>query len=307
MSNITFEKFNLDKYSDCVVVTDDKIASLYNIAGDNVYLLPQGEAAKSFEHVRALCSWLLSRNVGSCDKVVAIGGGSIGDTVGFTASIYKRGVQLLHVPTTLLAQIDSSIGGKTAIDLDGIKNAVGTFYEADTLIDVDFLKTLDSEQLVSGQGEVLKYRMLSSDVDSVYNYGKGNLSDVIKACVLYKQAICDTDPFDKSIRSMLNFGHTVGHALELSYGIPHGVAVANGIYYETLLASQLNVCFSEYADKWMKVVTSGFPIYPLAKSVLPLMLNDKKNTNGKVCFVLPGSFGKVYLSLDEVEELLLND
>ena len=307
MSNITFEKFVLSKYENCLIVTDAKIAALYNISGDNVYLIPQGEQAKSFRYVQELCSWFLSRKLSPKDKVVAVGGGSIGDTVGFATSIYKRGVDILHVPTTLLAQIDSSIGGKTAIDLDGVKNAVGTYHFGDTLIDVDFLKTLDEQQMLSGQGELIKYRMICENVEKAYNNGKGSLAEVIKACVYYKQYVCDTDPFCRDIRSMLNFGHTVGHALELSYGIAHGVAVANGIYYETLLAAKLDICAREYADKWMKEVASKFKIYPLNGQILSLMVNDKKNMHGQVCFVLPDVFNEVYITLDEVKELLLHD
>ena len=307
MNNVTFEKFDISKFTNCPIVTDSNVAKLYNISGDNVFLLPRGEQAKCFKCVEQLCSWLLSRNVKSNDTVVAIGGGSIGDTVGFATSIYKRGVNVLHVPTTYLAQIDSSLGGKTAINLDGVKNAVGTFHYGDTLIDVDFLKTLDEEQLLNGQGELLKYRMLSSDVDCVYKGGKGQLTDVIHACVRYKLSICERAPFDKGIRSMLNFGHTIGHALELSHGIAHGVAVANGIYYETLLAARLNVCSHEYADKWMQEVKRQFTIYPLTAKTLRLTACDKKNDKNKVCFVLPTTFAKVYCTIEQVEELLLND
>lgn len=304
MSDIIFEKFQVEKYADCAIVTDANIASLYNIAGDNVYLLPQGEQAKSFKHVQALCSWFLSRRLSPNGRVVAVGGGSIGDTVGFATSIYKRGVDVLHVPTTLVAQIDSSIGGKTAIDLDGVKNAVGTYHFGDTLIDTDFLKTLPDEQLLSGQGEILKCRMLCEHVEKAYNGGKGSLTDLIKACVNYKQYVCATDPFCRDIRNMLNFGHTIGHALELTYGIPHGVAVANGIYYETVLAQQLNICTREYATKWLKEVTDTFTIYPLTEQILTLTLNDKKNVNGEVCFVLPDVFNNVFLTLDEVKKLV---
>lgn len=305
MSKISFEKFELSKYADCLIVTDSKIAKLYNVVGDNVYLLPQGERAKSFNNVHKLCSWFLSRNLDTCGKVVAVGGGSIGDTVGFATSIYKRGVGILHVPTTLIAQIDSSVGGKTAIDLDGVKNAVGTYHFGDTLIDVDFLQTLDATQRLNGQGELIKYRMLSEGVEQAYNDGTGSLSDVIKACVQYKQSVCEVDPFCKNERNKLNFGHTVGHALELAYNIPHGMAVANGIYYETQLARTLGKCSSEYADKWMHEIQRNFRMYPLNSSILALTLNDKKNANGKVGFVLPTDFAQAYFTLDELKDLLL--
>ncbi|MCH5159759.1 MAG: 3-dehydroquinate synthase [Clostridiales bacterium] len=306
MNKITFDKFDFSKFRDNPVVTDSKIAEFYSICGDNVYLLPRGEKAKSFEQIEALCSWFLSKNLSKDGTIVAVGGGSIGDTVGFAASIYKRGVNVLHVPTTLIAQVDSSIGGKTAIDLDGVKNAVGSYHFGDTLIDFDFLKTLDDAQRLSGLGEIIKYAMLDAQVAKLFFEGKG-LNDVIYACVNCKQSICNADPYCNGERNKLNFGHTIGHALELSYGIPHGVAVANGIYYETLLASQLGKCDKAYADKWMGTVAAKFKIYPLTKDVLQLTLHDKKNADGKVCFMLPSSFERFYLTLEKIEEILLND
>ena len=308
MNQITFQKFDFSKYSDRLVVTDKKIAKLYGISGDNVYLLPQGERAKSFRNVNALCRWFLAKKLAVGDTVVAVGGGSVGDTVGFATGIYKRGVNVLHVPTTVIAQIDSSIGGKTAINLGNVKNAVGSYHFGDTLIDTDFLKTLDSTQLLSGYGELIKYRMLDEQVRQVDNDGKGSFDDIVRACVNYKQRLCETDPYCKKERNKLNFGHTVGHALELKYKIPHGVAVANGIYYETKLAAKLGLCSKDYADKWTYEIERGFPrIYPLNKKIVSLMLQDKKNADGKVCFVLPDVFDETYLTIKEVEELLLND
>ena len=306
MSKISFDKFDISNYTHCAVVTDSNIAKLYGIAGNNLFVLPQGEAAKCFSCVEQLCSWLLARNVGKDDVIVAVGGGSIGDTVGFAASIYKRGAKLLHVPTTLIAQIDSSIGGKTAIDLDGVKNAVGTFYHADTLIDTRFLNTLNSSQIASGKGELLKYRMLSEQVDAVYN-GEIVTDDVIRACVEYKQSVCDVDFCDGGIRHRLNFGHTVGHAMELEMQLPHGIAVANGVYYETLLALRLGKVSQSYADKWMSEAASQFAIYPLTTQIVNNMLTDKKNANGMVCFALPDKFADVYLTIEQVQQLLGND
>lgn len=302
---ITFQPFNLQQYTNCLIVTDSKIAALYNITGDNVYLLPRGEKAKSLYHARKLCSWFLAHNLTKSDTVVAVGGGSIGDTVGFAASVYKRGVRLLHVPTTLLAQIDSSIGGKTAVDLDGVKNAIGTFYQADTLIDVDFLSTLDKTQRLNGYGELLKYRMLSSDIDEIYLKHGAMSVQTVRACVEFKQNICNIDPFDKGKRRLLNLGHTIGHAMELYNRIPHGVAVANGIYYETLLASKLGLCSKHYADKWMSQARNNFTIYSLNNEILQLTANDKKNDGKGICFVAPESFSQVTLSLDELEKCLL--
>lgn len=303
---ITFKPFNLTDYKDCLVVTDNKLAGLYNLNGDNVYLLPQGEAAKRFCEAEKLCAWFLSRGLTRGGRVAAIGGGSVGDTVGFACSVYKRGgVKLTHVPTTLLAQIDSSVGGKTALDIGDVKNAAGSYYQADTVIDVNFLDTLDDVQLQSGLGELFKYRMLSDKVDELYN---GEITEqVIKACVEYKQKVCELDPFDGSVRKRLNLGHTVGHAMEIILNIPHGVAVANGLYYETLLSYKLGKCDKAYCDKWTSEVAKQFEIYPLTQQVLRLAMSDKKNVNDNICFMLPDSFDECYLSVDKVFDLLCCD
>ena len=300
-----FEKFNLQNYKDCLVVTDGKIAQLYNITGSNVFIIPRGEDAKSFYTVQELCSWFLQKNLKRNQTVVAVGGGSVGDTVGFACSIFKRGVNLLHVPTTLLAMVDSCVGGKTAIDHDGIKNAVGTFYQGDVLVDPEFLSTLDDTQKLNGMGEILKYRMLTEQVDDVYN--QGDLLAVVRACFHYKLAVCEIDPFDEGIRKKLNFGHTIGHAMELALAIPHGLAVLNGIYYETLLATKLGLCSNDYCQKWQQEVTKLVgDIAPLTSEMLDLTLQDKKNDNNLVTFVLPRKFYEpVQLPLEQVKNLLL--
>ncbi len=271
------------------MVTDVTLSKLYGLSGDNVFLLPCGEKAKKMLYVQKMCSWLLKKGAQKDCTLVAVGGGSVGDVVGFTASVYKRGVKLLHVPTTLLAQIDSSIGGKTAVDLDGVKNAIGTFYKADTLIDVSFLRTLPKKQWKNGQGEVLKYRMLSADIDKIAE--SGDILQTVKACANYKRQICRLDPTDKNQRHLLNFGHTIGHAMELSYNISHGEAVANGLFYETLLAHKLGLVQSTYVEKWQNQVKNLFEIHVLSPQILQLTLQDKKNVNGEICFVLPTTEG----------------
>lgn len=301
---ITYGKFNLQDYNNCYVITDKYIAGIYNVKGSNVLYLPRGEKAKTFAQVQRICKWFLRNNLAKADTVVALGGGSIGDVVGLSCSIYKRGIKLLHVPTTLIAQVDSSIGGKTAIDIGKVKNAVGTFYPADTLIDINFIATLDSLQLESGKGEIIKYAMLSDDVRALYQ--DGNLLQLVKACVTFKESICNVDLYDVNERHVLNFGHTVGHALELENKLAHGIAVANGLYYETLLAYRLGYCDESYFNKWKDVITQNFKLHEITLNTLQLMLQDKKNSDGKICFVLPNKFESVYLDYAQVEEILLD-
>lgn len=300
---ITFQQFNFSDYKDCLVVTDENVAKLYGIAGGNVYLLPQREQAKTFAEAEKLCRWFLSKNLERNGTVVAVGGGSVGDACGFAASVYKRGVKLIHVPTTLIAQTDSGIGGKTALNLGDVKNAVGTFYQADTVIDVDFLKTLPEAEMQSGYGEIIKYRMLCKSVDEAFRHG---LDETIKACVRFKDQICREDTFDRNQRQKLNFGHTIGHAFELSCGISHGAAVANGLYYETELAKLLGLCDGDYAAFWQKEITGQFKVYPLTEERLKLTAHDKKNVNGQIGFVLPTAFDKVFVEYGKLEKLLKN-
>lgn len=300
---VTFGKFNKDAYKNDLIVTDANVSKLYGLVGNNIFVLPAGERAKSFFYVQKLCKWFLKNNLQKQDTVVAVGGGSVGDVTGFAASIFKRGVKLLHVPTTLIAQIDSGIGGKTAIDLDGVKNAVGTFYFADTFIDTTFLQTLPKRQLKNGQGELLKYRMLSAEIDKVAQ--EGCLEDTIRACVDYKLSVCREDAFDNGKRKLLNFGHTVGHAVELSLKLSHGEAVANGLYYETLLATKLGLCTADYQSRWQKEIEKHFVLRKLTKDILQLSKNDKKNVDNKICFVLPNGsdFVEKYLTWENIQQL----
>lgn len=298
---ITYKKFQLNSYADALVVTDERLAKLYDITGNNVFVLPCGESAKSFAFVEQICRWFLYKGLQRDGHVVAVGGGSVGDVVGFAASIYMRGVRLTIVPTTLLAMVDSAIGGKTAIDLVGVKNVVGSFVHDDTVVDVGFLATLPPEQLASGMGEIIKYRMLSERIDNA-----ADLAETIRLCAEYKQRLCEEDFYDRGVRHLLNMGHTVGHVLELAYEIPHGIAVANGLYYETELAKRLHICTYEYADKWQTEIKRHFKLYALTAELLDKMKYDKKNVGGKVGFMLPTEHGAetTTLELQTVVDLL---
>ncbi|MCM1289794.1 MAG: 3-dehydroquinate synthase [Corallococcus sp.] len=305
---ITYKKFHVEKYSDSLIVTDVNLSEMYGFKGENVFVLSAGEDAKTFDCARQLCEWFLQKSLQKDGTVVAVGGGSVGDVAGFAASVYKRGVKLLHVPTTLLAQIDSSIGGKTAINVGSVKNAVGTFYQADTLIDASFLDTLPNNEWNNGLGELLKYRMLSEDIDETYL--KGDMGITVEICSDYKQQICSRDPFDGNLRKLLNFGHTIGHAMELNCGIPHGEAVANGLYYETALAQKLGLCGKKYANKWQNEITQLFAVRPLTRDILAATVHDKKNSDGLICCVLPTEDDNFVLrnfTLQQLEEALLSD
>ena len=280
---ITIQSFNLSNYTNDLVVTDQTLSQLYNIAGDNVFVLPCGEQAKDFAWAQKLCSWFLHKNLPRNGRIVAVGGGSVGDVAGFAASIYKRGVKVLQVPTTLLAMVDSAIGGKTAINLDGVKNAVGTIIDVDTLIDTRFLQTLSSDQIADGFGEIEKYRLLDEQI-ACY---QGDLDGLIALCANYKQRVVQSDLYDCGARKRLNLGHTVAHGLELTYGITHGQAVKYGLYHEMALAVALGVYDKAKFEDWSGKMQLDISQYPITDAVLQAMQKDKKNHNGLVVFVLP--------------------
>ncbi|HIT77758.1 MAG TPA: 3-dehydroquinate synthase [Candidatus Limihabitans stercoravium] len=278
---ITFETFDKYKYVNDVIVTDSLISSLYGITGDNVYILPRGERAKSQYHFFKLAKWMVERNVSKQSRVIAVGGGSVGDLAGFVASVYKRGIAVVNVPTTLLSMVDSAIGGKTAIDMCGVKNVLGSFIQCDTVIDVNFLKTLPKRQFDYAMGEVLKYRMLSAEIDQI----NGSVVDYVKPCALYKESVVAQDRLDAGVRRTLNLGHTVGHALELQYNLAHGKAVTWGLKYELDIAFSLGYASAEYRSKWQKNLVGKCP--EITEETLRLMKFDKKNLDDKVVFVLP--------------------
>ena len=159
----------------------------------------------------------------------------------------------------------------------------------------------------NGYGEILKYRMLDGEVDAVAR--QGDLQKTVVCCANFKQRIVQKDPFDNNERKILNFGHTVGHAMELSLKLPHGEAVANGLYYETLLAYKTGLTDARYLQHWTQEIKNIFPVRAFQESMIPLMTNDKKNSDGKVCVILPhnGVFSQHFFTTETLKTLLCND
>jgi len=215
-----------------------------------------GECVKSLGSVEKITARLIETGFSGGDNMCAVGGGTICDIASFAASIYKRGMGLTLVPTTLLAMIDAAVGGKTAVNSNGVKNALGTFYPAGTIIIApSFLKTLPAREIENGLFEAFKYgllfserlaREIASKQNSLRVYdGKSAplFEKIIKTCVSYKTDITETDPFDKGVRKLLNLGHTLGHAIESVSGnkISHGSAVGAGFLNEAVIARELGI------------------------------------------------------------------
>ncbi len=274
---------------------------------------PPGEASKSLEVAAELFAWLAERRAERNHPLVALGGGVSGDLVGFVAATYLRGVPLVHVPTTLLAQIDSSIGGKVAVDLPAGKNLVGAFYPATvTLVDPDFLRTLPRDQLVADYGEVVKTAVIfDADMFDLLEREASNpddpdlLTNLVERCVRWKAKVVDEDPYDRGVRAVLNYGHTIAHALEAVAGYGtyrHGEAVAIGLAGAAEIARRTHRWDAEDAGRQNRLLARlGLPLtFDAADpdALLEAMCYDKKVRDGRVKWVLPDRIGAASTDLE---------
>jgi 5-deoxy-5-amino-3-dehydroquinate synthase len=262
------------------------------------FLIGEGEDTKTMATVEQLCrswsQWGLTR----ADAVVAVGGGMVTDVAGFAAAVYHRGIDVVHVPTTLLGQVDAAIGGKTGVNLPEGKNLVGAYWQPlAVLCDTDLLATLPPRELRSGQGEVAKYHFLDDGRFGSTPIEDLDLNDQVARCVAIKAAVVSGDEREDSRRATLNYGHTLGHALEIAgdFDLRHGEAVAIGLIYASLLARVLERIDDERVAEHRRVVTAyDLPIALPAGSdpdeLVALFGRDKKALDG-VTFVLDGPDG----------------
>lgn len=287
-SSVSFSKFDVANFNeDTLFVTDSKLIDLIDFKDRDVFVLSRGERAKSLRNAALLLKYMADKNLSKTDTVVAVGGGVISDIVGFVASVYKRGIDYINVPTTLLAMVDASIGGKNALNVGGIKNAVGSIYlPKNTVIDYDFLKTNSKKMIQEGFGEIVKCALLNKQIFEALK-AKEDISSLIKKCVLFKEQVVNCDLKDELMRRQLNLGHTFGHAFELNQKLPHGIAVLNGIYYETKLAEYLGVITKEFCSFVTQFVLEYFKPISIIDSdkIINICMSDKKSQGEKLGFV----------------------
>ena len=264
------------------------------------YVLPHGERHKTLETYAGLVNFLCENRLTRSDVLVALGGGVTGDVTGFAAATYQRGCGFVQLPTTLLAMVDSSVGGKTAVDLPGGKNQVGAFYQPQlVLCDPDTLRTLPEEEFRCGCAEVIKYGMLG-DAAFFASLGKthvrGQLETVIERCVTMKRDIVREDEFDTGLRRLLNLGHSFGHAVEKcsDFTVLHGQAVAVGMAMMTRAAVEKGCCEKDALKKLLDILNFyGLPTaceYG-AEELAEAMLSDKKMTGSTMHLVVPEAVG----------------
>jgi 3-dehydroquinate synthase len=287
-----------------------------NKTGNNIFIIPSGEKNKSTRMYYNILSHLSNNNYGRDSLIVAIGGGVTGDIAGFAASTYMRGIQLVHVPTTLLSMVDSSIGGKTGINFNNKKNIVGTFYQPKfVLVDYFFLNTLPESELMSGAGEIIKcayladkqfYSTVSDSFDEILKLNKNTLEKIIPVCIDIKASIVTDDEKESGLRRVLNLGHTFAHAYEsyFNFKIKHGNAVAAGIVSSLYLSYKKGIINKTALDYFLKLplkLKLQFPGKTEIASIISLMFSDKKTKDGKVQFILVKDIGEIIINAEANE------
>lgn len=313
-----------------IVVINQTVSKLYSkildFPKDKIFILEDGEREKNYKNYIKILNFALQKKLKREDSIIAIGGGVVGDIAGFVAATFMRGINFIQVPTTLLAAVDSSVGGKVAINSDYGKNLIGAFYQPKAvLINVNFLKTLDNKQFKSGLGEVLKYGFIEKSCSPekephLINFLMENkdrilakevliLKELIKYCLELKIEVVQKDEKEGSLRKILNYGHTYGHVVENLTGYKkytHGECVIEGIRFVLNLSTKLN-----FVDKGYKFLSEDLiekfdykSLKPFdIKKVISVMATDKKATDEYITFILPSQYAQVFEYKIKKEEL----
>lgn len=306
-----------------VIVTDDVVDSLYSETVENSlkssgfevvkFVIENGEKSKNGQNFLKICEFLAENHITKSDLIIALGGGVVGDLAGFVSASYLRGIKFIQVPTTLLAAVDSSVGGKTAIDIESGKNLVGAFYQPKlVLCDYSTLFTLKEEVFTDGCAEVIKYAVIGNK--ELFNHllenGKDfDLEYVISECVRMKRDIVEKDEFDSGERQKLNLGHTIGHSIELcsNFEISHGSAVAIGLAIISRASAKKGLCSENTAENIIEILKefdlptdSSFSAEELNKPAL----SDKKRSGNSLNLVIPYDIGDSRLLKSDVKDLI---
>lgn len=339
ISDESFEKL-LDEISSLtenkkrLFVVSKKVYKLYgkilNLPEEEIFIVNDGEKEKCFKTYQRILEHIVGLNFTRNDVLIALGGGVIGDLTGFVASTYMRGIDYIQVPTTLLAMVDSSVGGKTAIDLNGVKNIVGSFYQPKAVfININFLKTLDNKQFKSGLGEILKYAFIEDNCGykhSLFLFEYLTLScekflemeamtlmRVIEYCLNLKISVVVQDEKEGGLRKVLNLGHTLAHALEAKTKykkFTHGEAVVSGMFFvfnwaysENMISYSYYRLATELLSKYGFKGSEVWKKYPTF-DLIEIMKKDKKALSDRITFIVPCEKKKVKEIKLTAEEVL---
>ena len=334
-----YQKKYIKNSNKLLIISTKKIPKKYfkklikNIKKENIYtcIFPDGEKIKESSYLIKITNLLSKNNFSRNDCIIALGGGVVGDLSGYAASIFKRGIKFVQVPTTLLSQVDSAVGGKTAINNSYGKNIIGTFYQPNfVLIDTDTLNTLPKREFFSGFAEILKYSLILDK--KFFNWLKKNGKSILrnksknkniisvaiyKSCML-KSRIVKKDEFENNYRAILNFGHTFAHAFEnlINYDskkLIHGEAVAIGMACAFKLSTHMNLCSKKEAKRCIELISKfNLPtklkdikgIKISSKKLLDKFYLDKKVKNGKITLILSNGIGSALIKNDVNEKTL---
>ncbi len=327
------KKLGSEKCRICVV-TDSNVEKLYleEVMEElkdactllTSYTIPAGEENKNLDEIRKLYVHLIENGLDRRDILIALGGGVIGDMTGFAAATYLRGIRFVQVPTTLLSQVDSSIGGKTGVDFDSYKNMVGAFHQPSMVyLNISTLKSLDDTQFASGMGEVLKHGLIKDAayyewcLDNMGEIGERDtrtMQELVVRSVLIKRAVVQKDPLEKGERALLNFGHTAGHAIEKlkNFTLAHGECVNLGVVAASYISWKRNL-ISEEIFYEIRDMSVGFDL-PITydglemEDILQAMKKDKKMIGGQNRLILLNKLGRAYIDEtvtdDEIKDAL---
>lgn len=305
-------------YSNCLPLLIEEVESL---CGAEILEIELGEGSKSLAIVEQICSAMIESSADKDSILISLGGGVITDLGGFIASVFKRGIKHIAIPTTLLGMVDASIGGKTGINLGEVKNQIGSFNKNTlTCFHYEFLESLDKRQILNGGAEMIKIALVKDE--ELWEKMKTNSpldndgfnKEFIERCILLKEEIVNQDPFEKGNRKILNFGHSLGHAFEsiaISKGedLLHGEAIASGIYYAIKLSEEKLSFPKQRAKEIYKFLNQYYKIIDLKENIdllINYLIADKKNSNNEFKFVLLEDIGKPIINYTISKEDIFN-
>lgn len=320
------EKLILSNHKVCIVCdsnTNTYLQEVINSTKEHVafvdsYVFQAGEENKTLDTVKNLYEHLIKAKFDRNDVLIALGGGVVGDLVGYTAATYLRGIRFIQLPTTLLSMVDSSVGGKTGVDFDAYKNMVGAFHQPKCVyMNLSTLISLPKEQFSSGMSEVIKYgyikdvsfyKWLQDNHDRILNQDYEVLREMVYHSCLYKKEVVERDPLEKGERALLNFGHTLGHAIEklMSFKLYHGQCVALGMVAAIYMSAKRGMLtWEEVEDSVTLIQSFGLPVGISSigiTEVIAATKNDKKMEAGKIKFILLEKIGSGYIESDVTDE-----
>lgn len=313
-----------------IIITDENVSKIYlkdilkKLEDFDVYkfIIPQGEKSKSFSMAENIYDKLIKEKFNKSSLIISLGGGVVGDLAGYISATYMRGVNYIQIPTTLLSQIDSSIGGKVGINYKGIKNIIGSFYQPQkVLIDINTLKTLNKGDISSGLAEMIKYgiikdydllKKIDGKIPLILNLELDDIDILIQKSLEIKKDIVEADTFEKNTRKTLNFGHTIGHGIESLdefKRFKHGEAVALGMISESFIANKMGLISGEYYNQIKKIIFKiikriNFTLEE-KKQILKNIEMDKKNIDENIVFIFPVDYDKVDIFYIDISNKLI--